>query len=128
MGTIDTNIDLERDIVTHTVSGEITAGDIRDRISSYYEGEVTGLVLWNFSNADIGSISASDVRDLVELTNEHAKRRLGGKTAAVFSSSSAYGMGRMFELSKEVDDRGIGHASFRDLKAALEWLGVTTGD
>ena len=124
MGTIETRIDLDRNLTTHTVSGEISAEDIRRRICSYYEGEVTGLLLWDFSDADIERASASDVRSLVELTNERVERRLGGKTALVFSSTFAYGMGRMYDLSKEVDDHLVRHASFRDLKTALEWLGV----
>jgi len=128
MGTIETNIDLAKDLTIQTVSGTISADEIRRRILSYYEGEVTGLLVWDFTNADIGSISASDVRDLVELTNPYATQRQGGKTALVFSSSSAFGMGRMFDLSKEIDGRQVSHASFRDLEAALEWLGVPTPD
>ena len=128
MGTIETSIDLDKGLSIQTASGEVSADEIRRAISSYYEGEVTALILWDFSNSDIGSISASDVRDLVELTNAHARRRHGGKTALVFSSAFAYAMGRMFDLSKEVDDQPINHASFRDLKAALEWLGVASDD
>ncbi len=128
MATIDTSIDLDRDLTIHTVSGEVSADEIRGRIRSYYEGEVTRLLLWDFTNAEIGDISASDVRYLVELTNSYAARRRGGKTALVFSSASAFGMGRMYDLSKEADDRLVSHASFHDLKAALEWLGVATDE
>jgi len=124
MGTIETSIDLDRDLTVHTVCGEVSADDVRSRIRSYYEGEVTRLLLWDFTGAEIGDITASDVRDLVELTNSYAARRSGGKTALVFSLASAYGMGRMYDLSKEADDRLVYHASFRDLKAAMEWLGV----
>src|SRR5665647_1421097 len=41
MGTIETSIDFDRGLAMQTVSGEISAGDIRARIRSYYEGEVT---------------------------------------------------------------------------------------
>ena len=95
MGTIETSIDFDRDLTIQTVSGEI---------------------------------SASDVRNLVELTNSYAARRGGGKTALVFSSASSFGMGRMYDLSKEADGRPVTHASFRDLKAALEWLGAAAGE
>jgi len=43
MGTIETQIDLERDLTIHTASGEISADEILRRIRSYYEGEVTRL-------------------------------------------------------------------------------------
>jgi hypothetical protein len=128
MGTIETTIDPDRDLTIHTVTGEISAGEIRCRIRSYYDGEVTSLLLWDFSAAEIGNITASDVRDLVELTNVLTSRRRDGKTALVFSSASAYGMGRMYDLSKEIGDPAIRHASFRDLKAALEWLGVAADE
>ena len=128
MGTIETSIDFDRDLTIQTVSGEISADDIRRRIRSYYEGEITGLLLWDFTDADIGNISASDVRNLVELTNSYAARRGGGKTALVFSSASSFGMGRMYDLSKEADGRPVTHASFRDLKAALEWLGAAADE
>jgi hypothetical protein len=128
MGTIETSIDLDKGLTVHTVFGETSADEIRRRITSYYEGDVTHLLLWDFTNADVASGSAANVRDLVELTNELTKRRHGGKTALVFSSSFAYGMGRMYELSKEIGDPMISHGSFRDLNAALEWLGIPAGD
>jgi len=128
MGTIKTSIDLDRDLTVHTVSGEVSADEIQSRIRSYYEGEVTRLLLWDFSNTEIGDFTASDVRELVELTNSYAEARRGGKTALVFSSAATFGMGRMYDLSKQVDDRLIEHASFRDLKAALEWLGLAADE
>jgi hypothetical protein len=122
--TIKTSIDLDRDLTVHTVRREVSVDDIRRHIRSYYEGLVTRLLLWDFSNVEIASITASDVRDLVELTNSYAAKRSGGRTALVFSSASVYGMGRMFDLFKEADDRLAYHASFRDLEAAMEWLDV----
>jgi hypothetical protein len=130
MGTIETHIDLEKDLTIHAASGEISADEILRKIRSYYEeGEVTRLLMWDLADADIGKLSASDVRDFVNLTNSLTGPRAGGKTALVVATPLAYGMGRMYELSKDAsDDQGIGHRTFRDRRAALEWLGVPADD
>jgi len=128
MGTIETQIDLERDLTIHTASGEISADEILRRIRSYYEGEVTRLLMWDLSDADLRSLSASDVQNMVDLTNSLTAPRAGGKTALVVSTTLAYGMGRMYELSKDAFGDEIDRKMFRDREAALEWLGVPTPD
>jgi hypothetical protein len=130
MGKIETQIDPERDLTIHTASGEISADEILRKIRSYYKGnEVTRLLLWDLTSADIRKLSASDVRDFVDLTNSLTGPRAGGKTAVVVETPLAFGMGRMYELSKDAtDQRGIGHKTFRDRKTALEWLGVPAED
>ncbi|MHB8059883.1 MAG: hypothetical protein ACYDHO_03505 [Gaiellaceae bacterium] len=130
MGTIETHIDLEMDLTSHTASGEISADEILSKIRSYYErGEVTRLLVWDLSGADIRKLSAPDVRDFVNLTNSLTGPRAGGKTAVVVETPLAYGMGRMYELSKDAtDERGIEHKTFRDRQSALEWLGVPVTD
>lgn len=126
MGTIETHIDPEIDLTIHTASGVISPDEILRKIRSYYEeGEVTRLLMWDLTDADVRNISASDVQAFVDLTNALTEPRTGGKTALVVATSLAYGMGRMYELSKDAfDERGIGHGTFHDRKAALEWLGV----
>ena len=128
MGTIETHIDPERDLTIHTASGEISANEILRRIRSYYEGEVTRLLMWDLSNADLRSPSASDVQNMVDLTNSLTTPRAGGKTALVVSTTLAYGMGRMYELSKDAFGDEIDRKMFRDREAALEWLEVPPPD
>jgi len=128
MGTIETQIDLERDLTIHTASGEISADEILRRIRSYYEGQVTRLLMWDLSDADLRSLSASDVQNMVDLTNSLTAPRAGGKTALVVSTTLAYGMGRMYELSKDAFGDEIDRKMFRDREAALEWLEVPPPD
>ncbi len=125
MGEIQTRVDFEKDLTVNAVAGEITAAEVREKIVEYYEGKVTGLILWDFSKAEIHDVTAEDVRELVELSNSYTSRRIGGKTALVFSSAAAYGFGRMFDILKNVDDaQPVNHASFRNVADALEWLGA----
>jgi len=84
--------------------------------------------MWDLTGADLRSITASDVQDFVDLTNSLTASRAGGKTALVVSATPAYGMGRMYELSKDVSADQIGRKTFRDRHAALEWLGVPAED
>jgi hypothetical protein len=128
MGKIETHIDLEKDLTIHTASGELSADEILRKIRSYYEGEVTRLLMWDLADADVRNLSASDVQEFVNLTNALTAPRAGGKTALVVSTTLAYGMSRMYEISKDVSDDQIGHRTFRDRKAALEWLGVSADD
>jgi hypothetical protein len=129
MGTIETHIDPEKDLTIHTASGELSADEILRKIHSYYEGVVTQLLMWDLTGADVRRLSASDVQDFVNLTNSLVRPRAGGKIALVVATPLAFGMGRMFELSKDTsDEQGIGHRTFRDKKTALEWLGVAADD
>ncbi len=128
MGEIDTQIDPEGDLTIHTASGEISADEILDRIRSYYAGEVTSLVMWDLSDADLRSLTASDVQQFVDLTNSLTAPRAGGKTALVVSTTLAFGMARMYELSKDAAADQIDRKTFRDRKTALEWLGVPAKD
>lgn len=124
MGEIQTRIDFEKDLTVNSVSGEITAAEVRAKIVEYYEGEVTGSILWDFSKAEIHDVTLEDVQELVELSNSYASRRIGGKTALVFSSASGFGLGRMFDIQKSIVAQPVNHASFRSLADALEWLGA----
>ena len=128
MGTIETHIDPEKDLTIHTASGEISADEILGRIRSYYAGEVTSLLMWDLTAADLRSLTASDVQQFVDLTNSVTAPRAGGKTALVVSTTLAFGMGRMYELSKDLAADQIDRKTFRDRKTALEWLGVPAED
>jgi len=84
--------------------------------------------MWDLSDADLRSLSASDVQNMVDLTNSLTAPRAGGKTALVVSTTLAYGMGRMYELSKDAFGDEIDRKMFRDREAALEWLEVPPPD
>jgi len=84
--------------------------------------------MWDLTDAEPGSVTASDVQEFVDLTNSLTASRAGGKTALVVATTFAYGMGRMYEISKDVSGDEIDRKTFRDRKAALEWLGVSADE
>ncbi len=124
MADFDISIDPARDLTVQTVVGEVTAPEIRDAITKYYEGTVTGRILWDFRQASLTRITADEIRGLVRLTQQYADRRPNGKTALLFSSASSFGLGRMFDIPRNADAGTIGHMSFMDEASAVEWLGV----
>lgn len=124
MGTIETNINKQNDLTTHTVSGEIKAEEIIDKINSYYLGEVTKLILWDFSCAIIDNIKPKEIAQIAKLTNEFSKNRIGGKTALIVSSDLGYGFCRMYEIHHLILESPLNHMVFRNKAEALEWLRV----
>lgn len=63
------------------------------------------------------------MRAIAKASLQYAHWRVGGKTAMVFSSAFEYGLGRMFDLSRNVDGTPVDHMSFHDRASALAWLG-----
>lgn len=122
MADIATTIDRDRDLTVRTVKGEVTAQELMDALAEYYAGEPTRNILWDFTEAMLERLTVSEVRGLAQATRLHATRRAGGKTALVFSSASAFGLGRVFDQSQSASDTPVDHMSFRDRAAALAWL------
>lgn len=122
MATFTTTIDSERELTAHTVTGTATAQELAGAINSYYAGPVTKLILWDFTDAQLNLITASQIKDLVDLTKRYAALRVGGKTAFVASSDLGFGLGRMFDIQQEANAAPVSHQSFRTKAKALEWL------
>lgn len=123
MAEIQTTIDREQDLTVQTVKGELTSRELLDALASYYAGEPTRNILWDLTEAKLERLTSSEVRALAQATVQYAHQRVGGKTALVLSSAFAYGMGRMFDQSRNVSGAPVDHMSFLDRAAALAWLG-----
>jgi hypothetical protein len=124
MGHIETRVDHQAQLTTHTVHGEITAGEIIEKVREYYRGDVTKKTLWNFLDASSARITGQEMRDLATVSSEHSAQRAGGKSALVFGREAEFGLGRMFEFVNSFRDSKVEYASFMDLDAALRWLGI----
>lgn len=124
MCEIETRIDRGADFTVRTVTGEVTAPEILAAMASYYAGGPTRLVLWDFSGAALERLSGREVRSLAEATGSYVAGRVAGRTALVFSSTLAYGLGRMFDQARNAGHSPVDYASFRDRGEAMAWLGV----
>ena len=123
MPKIETSIDYQLDLTVHTVSGNVTAQEILDKLDIYYQGKPTLLILWDFTNATWSGISSNELHETVKKAKKYS--RPGGKTAFVFSKEVDFGIGRMLEALAEIEDYDYEFRSFRRIKDADKWL---TGD
>jgi hypothetical protein len=122
MAPVVSQIDRDADLTVRTVTGDVTARQLLDALATSRHGEPTRFVLWDFREAQLERLTASEVRGLAQATERYAAGRAGGKTALVFSSDFAYGLGRLFDQTRNVSGAPVDYMSFRDQAAALAWL------
>ena len=122
MASIETSIDLMRQLSIHTVTGEITFLEIVEAVSKYYQGTITQLLLWDFTHASMTQTTSEQIRQLVDLSRPFTSRRKGGKTAFLFATEVDFGIGRMYEIQVSGLDKSVSHRAFRDKESALKWL------
>ena len=124
MGTIEIAIDTAKNLTTIKASGQLTADDFRECIERYYEGEVTPLILWEITNANLSLITTDGVIGIARLTKGKIKKREGGKTAVVLDDRFDFGIARMLEAYFEIEDLPVTFQAFRNIDDARQWLGV----
>lgn len=125
MAEFELRIDASADLTVMTIVGDVTAAEIGDEIRRYYEGPITQKVLWDFRQASLADIRADQVRGLVRLAQGYDDRRPSGKTALLFGNASGFGMGRMFDIPRNMGTGAISHMSFMDEASAYAWLEAT---
>lgn len=124
MGTIETTIDQSKDLTVVTATGKMEAADFLEWISSYYNGPVTKLVLWDVSQADFSIIQAEDMRGGAAITQKLSDARRGGKTAIVSKDTLGFGVSRMLEAFYELEGVPFEVQAFHTIDEAMEWLGA----
>ncbi len=124
-GVIETQLDRERDITIFTVQGDFTAQQASEVIAVFYDGEPTTHVLWDFSDATFGNISAGVPQQIAGVAQQHTDMsRPGGKTALVFTTDIGFGLGRMFGTFRELQGAATQYRTFRSRDDAERWLGA----
>ena len=63
MSEIETTVDYRLDLTVHAVSGDLRSQDILKIFETYYEGNPTILVLWEFTNSKCSNITGDDLRE-----------------------------------------------------------------
>ncbi len=124
MGNISAKYDTDKDLTIVTVEGVITADDLLDWGNSYYEGQITSLILWDVTNADLSGLQANQLQTIAESISRISEVRRGGKTAFVYKKPLEYGIGRIFQAHSEIEGMPFEVQSFQSFDKAREWLGV----
>ena len=124
MGIISATYDTEKDLTIVTAEGVITADDLLDWGNNYYEGQITSLILWDVTDADLSKLQADQLSEIAEHMSRISGARRGGKTAFVYDKPLEYGIGRIFQAYSEMEDMPFEVRSFQSFDKAREWLGV----
>ena len=124
MGTISAKYDTDKDLTIVTAEGVITADDLLDWGNNYYEGQITSLILWDVTKADLSGLQSDKLRKIAEIMSRISEARRGGKTAFVYDNPLEFGIGRMFQAYSEMEDMPFQVQSFRSFHEARKWLGV----
>ena len=122
MGNIKVHQDNERELTVFTVEGVVRADDVATAVETFYRNSVTLNVLWDLSGADVSRIEGSDIEKIVHMSVPHGETRVGGKTAVVATEDLTFGLSRVYEMLKEIEQLPFQTSVFRSLDEANAWL------
>jgi hypothetical protein len=118
----------QRELTVFTAHGLIDADTILEELRDYYGGQPTLHSLWDFSKADVTTISSDDISSLAHYIKQHIANRRGGKAALVFSKDLDFGLGRMIDAQLEIEGSPVAMSSFKSRADALKWLEIFLPD
>ena len=128
-GHIETLVNHELDFTVYTVHDDFTPEQVEEIIREFFAGGPTTLTLWDFTDADFSNITGTTPQQVAALSQQfEGRREPGAKTALVFTRDVGYGLGRMFEMFRELQASKTGYRTFRSRDEALRWLGIEPAD
>jgi len=122
---IERRRDEAADCTFFSAGNSVSAEEIKERMAEFYAGNPTRLVLRDFTEIDLSSFSADDVRAIAGLAAERAHGRSGGRTAIVASESVTFGLSRMYQSLLDTADSSVETRIFRNRSEAETFLGIS---
>jgi hypothetical protein len=121
---ITSRVDEEKQLTIFTGTGELSFDEVRDAITSFYEGGHSLKVLWDLRAAMAREISSGQVEQIARLLDEHRGRSKGVKTAIVTPTDLNFGLSRMLISFMEIrEERYPAFMKvFRNMDEAVSWL------
>lgn len=119
---ITTQVDHDRQLTIHTVSGNPSFEEGMEVFKSFYEKHPTRNLLWDLRNANLQQISSKDLEEFVHYVKLHSEARTGGKTAFVVSRDLEFGLLRMVDAYSEFAKIPFNLMTFRSMDEATQWL------
>ena len=114
--------DMKRNLTIYTCRGQISVDEIKKKVKSFYEDAPSQNVIWDFTEADLSSITADEIRALASGVKKLAHSREGGKTAIVAPEDISYGFGRMYQIFAEIYAQIADIQVFRSRSEAEHWF------
>ena len=122
MGSIQKQVDSQKDLTVYTVLGKVSAGQVRRAILKFYEDDITMKVLWDLSKSDVSSLTTTEIQGVAFTSRKLANMRKGGKTAIVAPENITYGLSRKYELLTNTQNLPFETQAFRTTEEAYQWL------
>ncbi len=119
---ISSTEDIKRNLTIYTCKGQISVDEIGKKVKSFYEGTPSRNVIWDFTEADLSSITADEISALASGVKRLAHSREGGKTAIMAPEDISYGFGRMYQIFAEIYAQIADIGVFRSKLEAERWL------
>jgi len=83
MAVIESLIDHKTNLTIHTVNGLVDGDDIIQRMEEYHSGEVTKLIIWDFSDADLRDLTTKKIKSITNIGRHFTKSRMSGQKALI---------------------------------------------
>jgi hypothetical protein len=120
--SIQTAIDLEKQLTIHTVEGDVNFDEAMEVFKKYYSGKTTRNVLWDFSTGSMVNFSSDQIRVIANFLSGVSDTRSAGKTAGVVHQDVDFGLARVFETLVESSSYKPSIRIFRKYDEAMNWL------
>ena len=124
MGQIELKCDPPRDLTIFQVTGQMQVADFKNALADYYRGDVTRLILWDLTRADLTAFRNRHIKEVAQGIARISEARRGGRTAFVYDESFEYGIGRMFQAYSQMAEMPFEVRAFKGLAEARAWLGI----
>lgn len=120
--TISSSMDALRDLTVFTVEGELRFEEQIEVLRTFYEGDPTANVLWDFRNITGNRIQSEEVSMIVSFIKRKETKRTSGKTALVVSTDLDFGLSRVSQAYGESEELPWEIRTFRSMESAYQWI------
>jgi hypothetical protein len=121
---ITSRIDEEGQLTVFTGTGDLSFDEVRNAITSFYQGDHSLKVLWDLRAATAREISTEQVEQIALLLEKYGGRSKGVKTAIVTPVDLNYGLSRMLISFIEIREESypVLMKVLRSMDEAVSWL------
>ncbi len=119
---IEIQKDAKLNLTTFVCVGVILPREVRDQLTEFYGGKPTLHTIWNYMDADLSALTATEISELSGFLKETAHSRAGGRSALVFAMAQLVALNdRLPSLAElEIDQGTI--KIFDGMENARRWI------
>ena len=119
---VTSEVDHENQVTIFEVTGVATFEEGLETNKTFYAGDPTKNVIWDFSKADLSNITNEQFRSIVDSVKNLTGKREGGKTAFLVSRDLEYGISRMIGMFTEMNISPLQTQVFKSMDEAIQWF------